>query len=193
VTRIGTLLFADWGAKRWLATLLVAAVLAMALVVASNAKTTAMLLWVVRGAKLALATLLVPTLVATAADMAGFVKRRGLLPCVGWGARLSLATLLVATILSTAAVMADSANATPIYNACYDAGNEVAYYEWSLDEHGKLTDAIYINDCALAAMGAGPTDYDRVLAHELGHAQGLEHNYDDSYDLMYPQMLIGGY
>jgi hypothetical protein len=52
-------------------------------------------------------------------------------------------------------------------------------------------DSIGINDCALESLGAGQTDRDRVIAHELGHAQGHSHSTDPS-DTMYPEMQIWG-
>ncbi|MCA1718728.1 MAG: matrixin family metalloprotease [Actinobacteria bacterium] len=101
-------------------------------------------------------------------------------------AKLSIATLLLA--MATAM----PADATPIYNTCYELGGSVGYYEWAVDEHGNFTDAIYLDNCALDDLGAGPSDYEQVLEHEQGHAQGLSHSSAPS-DTMYPEMLITGY
>jgi Matrixin len=103
--------------------------------------------------------------------------------------KLTVTTLLV--IASVAAATPDSAEATPVYSTCYP-GDEVGYYEWYDDGQGNFTDSIGINDCALDSMGAGLEDREKVLEHELGHAQGYGHS-DDPYDLMYPQMLLTGY
>jgi len=103
-----------------------------------------------------------------------------------WTAKLSVATLLLA--MATAM----PAGATPVYSTCYELGGDVGYYEWAVDEHGNFTDAIYIDNCALDDLGAGAYDYERVLEHEQGHAQGLSHSSVPS-GTMYPEMLITGY
>ena len=105
-------------------------------------------------------------------------------------AMLSVATLLLAVTLAVAT--AKPASATPVYSTCYGLGNEVGAYEWAVDEQGNFTDAIYIDNCALDNLGAGPTDYERVLEHETGHAAGLPHSSDTS-DTMYPVLLVEGY
>lgn len=102
--------------------------------------------------------------------------------------KLSLATLLVAGAM--VAAVPDRAEATPIYSTCY-SGDEVGRYEWAIDEYGNFTDSIYMNECALESLGAGPEDYQRVLEHELGHAQGLDHSSVTS-DTMYPVIDIWG-
>ena len=103
-------------------------------------------------------------------------------------AKLSVATLFWAMTLAMATAM--PAGATPIYSVCYP-GVELGYYEWYADSQGNFTDSIGINDCALESMGAGPEDYQRVLEHELGHAQGLSHS-DAPSDTMYPELYIWG-
>ena len=103
--------------------------------------------------------------------------------------KLSITTLLVA--VSVAAATPDSAEATPIYHTCYP-GDEVGYYEWYDDGQGNFTDSIGINTCALESMGAGPGDYQNVVDHELGHAEGYGHSYDPHH-LMFPTILVTGY
>ena len=70
------------------------------------------------------------------------------------------------------------------------ASEQLAVYNWYND--GFATQGtISIDDCALDAMGAGPEDRERVLAHERGHANGLLHS-DNPDDLMYPVVPITG-
>lgn len=66
----------------------------------------------------------------------------------------------------------------------------LGFYSWYNDgfaTYGTIT----IDDCALASMGAGPGDRERVLAHELGHANGALHT-DDPANIMYPTVSITG-
>ncbi len=82
----------------------------------------------------------------------------------------------------------------------YDAGvqyatggastSNLALYSWTNDGFATYGE-ILIDDCALDAMGAGPEDRERVLAHERGHANGLLHS-DNPDDLMYPIVPITG-
>ena len=83
------------------------------------------------------------------------------------------------------------ADATPIYSTCYGLDGNVGSYNWEVDENGNYTDAIYIDECALEDMGAGPNDYARLLEHERGHAAGLDHS-GEAYDTMYPVLWIQG-
>ena len=66
----------------------------------------------------------------------------------------------------------------------------LALYSW-INDGSATYGTISIDDCALDAMGAGPEDRERVLAHEHGHANGLLHS-DDPNDLMYPTITITG-
>ncbi len=185
---IAILPWASWGAEVSLAVLVVAVAVAVVAAMADGAKRIAILPWVRWRAEVSVAALMV----AVAAAMADSAKRIAILPRVRWGAQASLAAaLVVAVVVGTTAVTADDAYATPIYSTCYDGGNEIGYYEWYDDGQGNFTDGIYINECALDAMGAGPLDRQRVVQHELGHADGHDHS-SDPYDVMYPQMVIWG-
>lgn len=70
------------------------------------------------------------------------------------------------------------------------SSEQLAYYSWTNDGYATYG-TIAIDDCALDAMGAGPQDRERVLAHERGHANGLLHS-DNPGDLMYPVVPITG-
>ena len=111
---------------------------------------------------------------------------------VGRGAKLLLAALVVAAAMAVVMLAAtpDRAQATPVYSVCYP-GDEVGYYEWYDDGQGNFTDHIGINECALERLGAGPGDRQRVLEHELEHANGNGHS-DHGGDLMYPYMVMWG-
>lgn len=85
--------------------------------------------------------------------------------------------------------MADSDGYVPIYSSCW-AGTQVGLYE-SYSDGYAVYGTIYVNDCALANLGAGAYDRQRVIDHEYGHAFGVPHSYD-LYDYMYPQITITG-
>jgi hypothetical protein len=92
-----------------------------------------------------------------------------------------LAAVAVAVVMAqgaeaSAGGWADSDGHVPVYSACYP-GVELGYYEWYYDGYA-VYGTIYINDCALARLGAGPHDRQMVVAHEMGHARGLTHSPD---------------
>ena len=181
------LAWASWGAEVSLAVLVAAVAVAVVAAMADRAKRIAILPWVRWRADVSLAALMVPV----AAAMVDSAKRIAIVPRVRWGAQASLAAaLVVAVVVGTTAVTADDAKATPIYSVCYP-GDEVGYYEWYDDGQGNFTDHIGINECALERLGAGPMDRQRVLDHELGHANGYGHS-DYEGDLMAPYMVMWG-
>lgn len=113
----------------------------------------------------------------------------------GRAAKLSAAGLVAAAALALAAneaqaqSQADTDGYVPTYSVCY-ATNELGFYSYTTD--GYTTEGvIYINDCALQRLGAGPNDRQRVLEHEWGHAIGLPHSSDPSH-YMYPYETITG-
>lgn len=105
--------------------------------------------------------------------------------------KLSVAALFTAAALAAVA-MPDRAGAAdvPIYSTCW-ANNQTGYYSWETDASGNLSHRIEVNDCALERLGAGPMDRERIIAHEMGHANGFSHSSDPS-DIMYPNIPIYG-
>lgn len=69
-------------------------------------------------------------------------------------------------------------------------GENLGLYSWYNDGFATYG-TISIDDCALNAMGAGPLDRERVIAHEQGHANGALHS-DDPNDVMYPIVPVTG-
>ncbi len=113
--------------------------------------------------------------------------------------KLSVISLFMA--VAATLIMANAANASyeyspvdsdgyvPVYSTCF-AGSQVGYYSWYSDGY-TVSGAIYVNDCYLQSLGAGPNDRARVIEHEMGHAQGLPHSSDPS-SVMYPVYTITG-
>ncbi len=85
--------------------------------------------------------------------------------------------------------VADSDGYVPVYYTCY-AGAELGYYDWYSDGYA-VYGSVTIDSCAMDALGAGPLDYERLMAHEFGHAAGYGHSLDP-YDVMYHYLTIMG-
>lgn len=84
---------------------------------------------------------------------------------------------------------ADSDGYVPVTYSCF-GGGAVGLYSWFFDgsqTYGKVT----VNQCLLDSLGAGPQDFARVVAHEMGHARGLLHNSYAS-SVMSPVLYITG-
>ena len=85
---------------------------------------------------------------------------------------------------------ADSDGSVPVIYSGFGGGS-VGSYSWfsnGYQTYGKIT----INHCLLNSLGAGPRDFARVLAHEMGHSKGLLHNSYGS-SVMKPVLFITGY
>lgn len=85
---------------------------------------------------------------------------------------------------------ADSDGYVPVIYSCFGGGSAGSYSWFSngYQTYGKIT----INHCLLNSLGAGPRDFARVLAHEMGHSKGLLHNSYGS-SVMKPVLFITGY
>ena len=84
---------------------------------------------------------------------------------------------------------ADSDGYVPVYYSCYTDG-ELGSYDWYSDGYA-VYGSITIDSCAMDDLGAGPLDYERVIAHEFGHAAGYGHSLDP-YDVMYHYLFVTG-
>lgn len=116
--------------------------------------------------------------------------------------RLGLAGLCVALVLalmssvaagearaSVGSTRADSDGYVPVAYSCF-AGGTAGSYSWFFDgsqTYGKIV----VNQCLLENLGAGPQDYARVIAHEMGHSRGLLHSSYAS-NVMNPVIYITG-
>jgi hypothetical protein len=95
--------------------------------------------------------------------------------------------------------IADSDGYVPLYEVCLPEdpyleaiGGHIGGGYIPLDDgFGGVEGVIILNVCALEALGAGPNDIETLIAHEMGHAMGLEHS-DDPGDLMYWAQPITG-
>lgn len=117
--------------------------------------------------------------------------------------RLGVAGLCVALVLalmssvaagearaSAGYMKADSDGYVPVTYSCF-AGGAVGSYSWFFDgsqTYGKVV----INQCLMERLGAGPQDYARVIAHEMGHSRGLLHSSYAS-NVMNPVIQITGW
>jgi hypothetical protein len=120
------------------------------------------------------------------------------------------AKLAVATILAATAVMvavdhanaqevdpgiADSDGLVPIYTVCFRTDSSEPYVPGAAYipyQNGDMVEGIILLDeCVAEELGLGPTDIQRTIEHELGHARGLLHS-DDPTDIMYPVVPITG-
>jgi Matrixin len=120
-------------------------------------------------------------------------------------AKLSVATLfaVVSVVMAPAPAdaqavdpsVADSDGYVPIIETCIPVdpslGDIGGGYVPMDDGFGGVAGVIILNVCALAELGAGPNDIEYVIAHEMGHAEGLLHSTDPN-DLMYPSYPITG-
>jgi len=126
-----------------------------------------------RVAKLAIAALLAAVAMAAASpDRAGAAEEIGLVPPdsdIGF---------------------ADSDGYVPLYRDCLPNDLGALYLPYTYDGV-TVEGGIVVNECAIERLGVGPTDLERLIAHEGGHSRGLLHS-DDPYDIMYPYLSVTG-
>jgi hypothetical protein len=112
----------------------------------------------------------------------GAALRTAKLWLVGLLAAVAAAAVMAQGAEASAGGWADSDGYVPVYSACYP-GVELGYYEAYYDGYA-VYGTVYVNDCALARLGAGPYDRQRVIDHEMGHARGLPDSADPN-SIMY--------
>ena len=120
-------------------------------------------------------------------------------------AKLAVATILTATAVMVAVdhanaqevdpSIADSDGLVPIYTVCFGTDSSEPYVPgagYIPYQNGYIVEGIILLDeCVAQELGLGPTDIQRTIEHELGHARGLLHS-DDPTDIMYPVVPITG-
>jgi Matrixin len=91
--------------------------------------------------------------------------------------------------------IADTDGHVPIYSVCFGGLPSEPYVPGAAyipQYNGSTVEGIILFDvCAAQELGLGPTDIQRALEHEAGHARGLLHS-DDPQDIMYPVLPITG-
>ena len=91
--------------------------------------------------------------------------------------------------------IADTDGRVPIYAVCFGSIPSEPYVPGAAyipEYNGDTVEGIILLDvCAAQELGLGPTDIQRALEHEAGHARGLLHS-DDPRDIMYPVLPITG-
>ena len=85
---------------------------------------------------------------------------------------------------------ADSDGYVPLYRDCLPNDLGALYLPYTYDGV-TVEGSIVVNECAIERLGVGPTDLERLIAHEGGHSRGLLHS-DDPYDIMYPYLPVTG-
>ena len=120
--------------------------------------------------------------------------------------KLSMAALLAAAAMAATPNLADAAEVgflgpdsdigfadsdgyVPLYHDCLDNDLGAVYVPYY--DGYSIIGSIVINDCAIERFGVGPTDLQKLIEHEAGHARGLLHT-DDPDDIMYPYLPVTG-